>query len=196
MKAEENWMTIPAKHWRQPTGTIIVLFNGTKVSANAKAEARSKTSTEYTSRSKSQKQKQKQSRKQNNCKCWRLIIKQQYKGYNDKISLIIQLMLRKVPMTSLLKIDKNNNAKYACWNPYNLYIGYLHLTKNLTMKLLYLSWLLKSSRTQQNTNQPDCERPDGTSMPQQSSETEYLGHWINQMKAVTKKKEVIQIWNS
>jgi hypothetical protein len=30
-------------------------------------------------------------------------------------------------------------------------------------------------------------------MPQQSSETEYLGHWINQMKAVTKKKEVIQI---
>ena len=76
------------------------------------------------------------------------------------------------------------------------YIGYLHLTKNLTMKLLYLSWLLKSSRTQQKTNQPDCERPDGTSMPQQSSETEYLGHWINQMKAVTKKKEVIWIWNS
>jgi len=49
---------------------------------------------------------------------------------------------------------------------------------------------------QQNTtktNQPDCERPDGTSMPQQSSETEYLGHWINQLKTVTKKKEVIQI---
>ena len=161
-----------------------------------KQRLEAKTSTEYTSRSKSQKQKQKQSRKQINCKCWRLIIKQQHKGYNDKIALIIQSMLRKVPMTSLLKIDKNNSAKYACWNPYNLYIGYLHLTKNLTMKLLYLSWLLKSSRTQQNTNQPDCERPDETSMPQQSSETEYLGHWINQMKTVTKKKEVIWIWNS
>ena len=42
MKAEENWMTIPAKHWKQPTGTIIVLFKGTKVSANAKAKTRSK----------------------------------------------------------------------------------------------------------------------------------------------------------
>lgn len=54
----------------------------------------------------------------------------------------------------------------------------------------------KKNKKQNKTNQPDCERPDGTSMPQQSSETEYLGHWINQMKAVTKKKEVIQIWNS